>query len=209
MDQLAKAVIKVINARVARRYLNNGAYKDVPVNCIGLSWELTHSNDVRYTHYAPEGRPTSGWGKSVSTKKYSGWYGRVWVRYTSDYTTFGSEPFNQTLTHTGSGGDGGYDGPWEKLSATHFDRYGHTKLLTNMYPRPNIYSWDYSIFDLDWPKISDHRDQIMMDMFEDKKPITIKHSFLWEDATTKMADDAFFADYARVTHNKEIVSLLR
>ena len=185
MDELGLAVIKVLNAQIHRKWTPSGVFKNIAVKCVGLSWDVTHYNSVRCTHHAPAGHPIN-WGSDHNLPiGYHGWYGRVWVRYSNENKSLGCDPFPATLTHTGSGGWGGYDGPWQAIESAHFKRYRNNSKLA-------LYSWDYSIFDLDWPEIIDIRDQIMMDMFEGKAVMsTIQHKFLWEDPATKAADEVF------------------
>lgn len=53
MDEVGHAVIKVLNAYKSARYRGNGMMIPENTKCLGLAWDVTHSDDVRYTHCAP------------------------------------------------------------------------------------------------------------------------------------------------------------
>jgi len=192
LDQVGKAVIKIIDTHKS----SYGGHKRevVATKCVGLSWSITHSDSVSNSHSAPEGYLTNfgGYGtKDGVPRGYPGWTGRVWVRYENDSTTFGSDPFSQTLTHTGTGSWGSYDGPWREVAHQWYERFGKYNHKNAIYPEPQIYSWDFKIFDADWPKIEDYTHQAMLNMLEDKPLNPISHVFLWEDPKTKAADKKF------------------
>ena len=102
LDELAECVIKVID-------------RQTPV--AGFVWHIRHDTSVSNTHDCPIDGVTN-WGGRDQNRPfgYPGWEGRVWIRYKSDKETWGSDPFRATLTHTGAGGWGSYDGPWQKIS---------------------------------------------------------------------------------------------
>ena len=153
LNEMGHALIKIIDAYHGHnRY---GYMRVSAVKCLGLAWEISHSDSVSNSHSSPEGYSRNWSCDKTLPKGFPGWQGRVWVRYTNDFSnSFGSDPFDRTLTYTGTGGDGGYDGPWSTIIHTHFNRYGHGK-TDGMYPKINAYSWDFKIFDYDWPELSD------------------------------------------------------
>jgi hypothetical protein len=182
MDQLGDCLVKMIDNYVAVRSKIHYNAK-----CIGLSWELTHSMQISNTHHAPQGKVTNwGFDHPELPKGYPGWTGRVWVRYDTklSHIMFGSDPFEGTLTYTGTGGYGGYDGPWENLiSLWHRHRSDFHEL--------QVYSWDFKIFDDDWPLITEIKEHISLSVFNRLADITLttlNHTFLWEDPETKKND---------------------
>jgi hypothetical protein len=216
MDELGHAVVKLINAFKSPFYGNNGFMTPTsPVKCVGLAWDVTHSFDVRYTHCSPEGCKLWDYrDKNIDPPRYSGWYGRVWVRYSNG--NYGGDAFRETLTHTlthtGCGGGGFYGGPWDEVAKTHFGRYGSGKQPFDTFPEPKLCSWDYSIFDLDWPElieVKEFTERACLRKFEGLVEQQPKHNFLWEDAETKAKDEAFLFDCKRVIRQKEVLSLLR
>jgi hypothetical protein len=124
----------------------------------------------------------------------------VWVRYEKEQGySFGSDPFRRTLTHTGTGGGGSYNGPWSEVSTARFHRFSHNR-GPNTYPEIHCFSWDFKIFDADWPEVTAN----IVDAFEKEivwatlnnkhVPGQPTHKFLWEDPATKAADEAFIAE---------------
>ena len=132
----------------------------------------------------------------------SGWLGRVWVRYAGRCESFGSDPFKATLTYPGTGGWGGYNGPWEQLNnAWHkvvspqcYRNGRRIPVPKDLYPEPQAYSWDYRLFDQDWPGVTENLErQQMWDLLSDRKPQTITHEFLWEDPEIAAQDREFMS----------------
>jgi len=63
-----------------------------------------------------------------------------------------------------------------------------------LYPEPQAYSWDYRLFDQDWPGITeDLQRQQMWDILSERKPQQITHEFLWEDPETAEQDREFMS----------------
>jgi hypothetical protein len=107
LDELAECVIKVMNQR-----------SDV----LGFQWDMWYSKCVSNTHNSPIGKPTN-WGCNDDLPRgYPGWAGRVWFRI-RDRNSFGSEVLANTLTYTGTGGYGGYHGPWENIGEALYELY--------------------------------------------------------------------------------------
>lgn len=185
LDELAHCVIAVIESRFSKEY-----NKAPPYKVLGFAWELRHSNEVSNTHECPLDGVTN-WGRRDPTAPsyYPGWVGRVWIRY--DGVMAGSAPFVRTLTHPGTGGYGGYNGPWEKLQLArhyHMQQKNQKNLEPPPYPELMIFSWDYKFFDSDWPCLGKDR------LFDILKETDQKlHRFLWEDPITKSSDEWFLA----------------
>jgi hypothetical protein len=158
MDELGFAVIKVLNDYRERRLSGRGrkaVYTESPkAECVGLSWQVTHTDHVSNSHSGPEGYPQNFMRKEGVPTGYPGWTGRVWVRYRYERGyTFGSDPFRRSLTHTGTGGGGAYNGPWAHVSNVRFHRLGYDN-STNVFAPVACYSWDFRIFDYDWPEVT-------------------------------------------------------
>jgi hypothetical protein len=95
----------------------------------------------------------------------------------------------------------GYGGPWEKIAKLHFNRYKYVKLGKTDYPRPEIFSWDYKIFDADWPQLNVLKEYMYLTClkkFEDLPVPDLTHNFLWEDPETKAKDEAFILDCLKI-----------
>jgi hypothetical protein len=211
MDELAHAVIKILDEHQERRQRREGRKLVMTVSpkarCVGLAWQVHKSDLVSNSHSSPEGFKQN-WGghgdKDGIPNGYPGWQGRVWVRYIKEEGySFGSEPFNRTLTHTGTGGGGSYSGIWEKVSMARFQRYGH-KRSPDIYPEICCFSWDFKIFDADWPLVTENimteheKAVIWATLNNSAGPMTPTHKFVWEDPATKAADEAFIAECKEV-----------
>ena len=201
MDELGFAVIKVLNEHRERRLTKvnrKTVYIESPkTRCVGLSWSIVHSEQVSNSHSSPEGYPQNFMRKEGVPTSYPGWTGRVWVRYESEQGYgFGSDPFNRSLTHTGTGGGGPYNGPWESVYAARWQRHGHSR-AAGLFPPVNCFSWDFRIFDADWPLVTENiidqyeKDVMWATLGNKSQPLPPTHTFFWDDEATKAADDQF------------------
>jgi hypothetical protein len=204
MDELGPAIIQILNQHSEVRISGKKRTESAKARCVGLSWQLRHSDHVSNSHSNPEGFPSNWEGKDGLPTGYPGWSGRVWVRYVREEGySFGSDPFRRALFHTGTGGGGSYNGPWEGVSSARWHRYGH-KRGADMYPEICCYSWDCRVYDTDWPEITAN----IMDAYEKEcmwatlnnrsLPASPSHHFLWEDPDTKAADEAFMKECKNV-----------
>lgn len=207
MEEMAWAVIKVIDEHRDRRVSGTSrrpVYTESPkVECVGFSWQVTHSDHVSNSHSNPEGYPSNFGGKPGVPTGYPGWTGRVWVRYKHEQGyTFGSDPFSRTLTHTGTGGAGGYRGPWEEISTARWRRFGNDVHGDDVFAPVKCYSWDFRIYDYDWPEVTAsvvkqyEKDCVWAVLNNSPVPNQINHYFLWEDPAQKALDQAFLATSA-------------
>lgn len=201
MDELGSAIIKVLNQFSEVRISGKKRTESPKARCVGLSWDLRHSDLVSNSHSSPEGFSQNWRAEEHLPRGYPGWSGRIWVRYAKEEGyTFGSDPFRRTLVHTGTGGYGGYNGPWESVMANRYQRYGH-KRGADLFPDIMAYSWDCRVFDADWPVIteniiSEYEKECMWATLNNKHtPPAPRHSFVWEDPETRAADDAFIAEW--------------
>lgn len=201
LNEVAQCVIATVNSKKDR--------KGRTVKLSGFSWDVSHSDSVSCSHYSPIGYPRNWGGMQKGEdgeclpRGYPGFEGRIWIRYAEDFDNFGYD-LSGTLSHTGTGGSGSYNGPWATIATAWFKKYGYKRKEAN-YSEPSLYSWDFRFFDSDWPKIAEmtaaHYDEWRKECFFHKlqgagewqlptRPV-LKHRFLWEDSEMKAADTEF------------------
>ena len=200
LDELAQCVIEVINSQENRdSWYNPKKHKPREFKnhkVVGFAWEIARKELVSNSHSSPEGYSQNWGGKPDLPKGYPGWSGRVWVRYADDPYSFSSSgTFQKTLTHTGTGGYGGYSGPWEGIGSARFRRYGHTK-PKDSYSEIHYYSWDYRFYDLDWPEIAKSYEKAEIIHHLGGPSPKLKHYFNWTDPETEHRDNEFLAECA-------------
>jgi hypothetical protein len=193
LDELAQMVIKAISS-----YSYEG--KRTPV--VGFAWDI-HYDSVSNSHDCPINGKTN-WSRrevledgSPAPTSYQGWQGRVWIRYRRPTPSFGSDPFEDTLTYPGTGGAGSYDGPFEGISTARYRRYGHNDGPNN-YPEPQAYSWDYRFFEDDWPALKTWREKQQVIAALSGTRANLNHRFEWWDPKTREQDDEFLNDPATI-----------
>lgn len=179
LDDLALGIIKVIS-------------KKAPV--LGFAWNVRYAN-VSNTHSCPESGKMNWAGRNPDIpRSYPGWTGRVWIRVGPNKSTFGSELFERTLTYSGTGGAGGYGGPFEKISIAYYQRY-RSKRPADGYPYPLVYSYDYRFYADDWPEVSSlASQQVLFDKLSSNRNIVQCHTFEWFDQETLAKDIAFIEE---------------
>ena len=187
LDDLALGVIKVIS-------------KKAPV--LGFAWDVRYA-DVSNTHSCPESGKTNWSGRNPDApRSYPGWSGRVWIRVGPNNCSFGSDLFSQTLTYSGTGGAGGYSGPFSEISRYFWDRYGY-KRPANRYPDPLIYSYDYRFYADDWPEVASlASQQVLFDKLSAGKNTIQHHKFEWFDEATLEKDQAFIEECKALQEKK-------
>lgn len=201
LDQLARAVIGTIDL-----YKDSTRSKTAKHKVVGFAWEIRYGN-VSNTHDCPiDGKSNWGGRDPDTPTSYPGWSGRVWIRYSNEHHNgFGSDPFHDTLTYPGTGGWGGYEGPFQKISSARFARYGHTH-PEDSYPEPQVYSWDYRFYEADWPGVKEwvEKQKIIAGLTD--RSFDNSHRFEWWDPSTRSADDQFLKEretiYAFEQHKK-------
>jgi hypothetical protein len=188
LNELGECTIAVINASVSTPNFHSRK-SFCPVNVIGFRWEVRWGESVSNSHQCPLSGVTN-WGNRDSNAPtgYPGWSGRVWIRYDKEPDTFGSDLFRNTLTYTGTGGYGSYDGPWTYLSTIHYRKNGHSKRIEK---RPSIYSWDYRFYEDDWPLVAEFVEQRRNWAALQDKPYERSHTFMWQDEATVEADKEY------------------
>jgi len=200
LDDLAHCVIAVINSQTNRDSWSRKkkVTEDRPHRVLGFAWDIRWSPSVSNSHSSPEGYPQN-WGRNKPgvPEGYPGYQGRVWIRYADEPRSWGSSPFEATLTHTGTGGSGSYRGPFEAVASARYHRYGHQR-IKGAYPEINCYSWDYRIFDYDFPGIVEAREKHeVWDRLANTNP-SCGHTFEWHDTDTQIADAEFLAESATI-----------
>lgn len=175
--------------------------KGLPCNgrVVGFCWDIRKMDNISISHSAPVGYKTNWGGDSDCPRAVHSmldWYGRVWIRYDYNYSTknsvshWGSDPFRDTLTYTGTGGFGDYDGPWSRVCFVYNNDRKNRKTKKPAYPEPMVYSWDYRFYDSDFPNLG------MGQMFAKlaSKPLD-SHNYLWEDPETLAADREYIESF--------------
>ena len=159
---------------------------------VGLQLELSWCDRVSNSHNAPIGKRTNFTRDPGFPSGFPGWSGRAWARYLKDGDGFASDPFSGTGLHTGTGGFGSYNGPWESLAHSVFKNRSRLWPTVSKYSQvePQIYSWDCRVFAEDFPEIHneftmDRSLEILEGTPRDHQPI-YKH--LWEDPAQKQRD---------------------
>lgn len=196
LDDLANCVIAVVNDACLKAIRRKRVGILPPMRVVGFSWDIAYNDAVSNSHNAPlDGETNFGGYKKLIPRHYPGWQGRVWIRYSCDPPHFGSSDFvNSSLTYTGTGGFGSYNGPWSCISAA-YSKFQPMKNNTDFL----IYSWDYKIFASDWPLVASQVEGLrLLDKLQSDFDQPYKHFFLWEDPVTKMDDEKFLrTDFSR------------
>jgi hypothetical protein len=206
LDEVAKACIAVISANSTR--------------VVGFAWTIGFAQEVSNSHNAPINGYTNWGGHDTrgDDRNYPGFGGRVWIRYAEDPDFMRcSDNFNKTLTYTGTGGGGSYNGPWDDISLATYGtrtRKDYRHRFVYKYPNPKCYSWDYRFFSSDFPALCTDPTVLLADEIaafnhaEDEKVIwnklqntyyrrekfALEHGFEWTDPELKAADEKFLAE---------------
>lgn len=200
LDELARCVISMIESQEnGDRFERKKPNVKKMYKVLGFAWDVQYSDMVSNSHSAPEGYPQN-WGRDETVPKgYPGWSGRVWIRYSEECRSFGSDPFTKTLTFTGTGGAGDYNGPWRQVSNHRWNRYKDMRRIPkDAYPEIKQYSWDYRFYDYDWPALALWVEKQKMWGELSGQPWQNRHRFEWTDEETLAKDAAFIAECATI-----------
>lgn len=151
--------------------------------CCGLAWEVRYSPKILNTHSSPIQGVRNFRQTPDLPKSYPGYEGRIWLRYNKKTKRhYGFDHIDHFPVHTGSGGAGGYCGPWKALSNRYDKLSKAQKKQVGMF---ELYSYNLSFYLMDWPNLQDltfHR------LVNPNTDIPLKHRFLWE--TTEAHEQA-------------------
>lgn len=193
LDELAHVVIETVNRNIV---------SDVEgCRVVGFVWDIKHGN-VRTSHSHPIQCERNDEVPYLGSAP--GWNGRVWIRYSDEIKHWGSDAMSTTLTHTGTGGAGSYDGIWTKVSSARYKKYGHAirdgLMNHELYPKIHCFSWDYRIYDSDWPELAEviewQRNKTWA-VLSNTTFINPDHQFRWVDEATALADEEFLQECNR------------
>lgn len=211
LDDLARCCIamcetfnNVVQPRDRRRKRLPPEYLKV----VGFAWDVNFSEMISNSHSCPI-NGMENWGGYNSDKGapngYPGFGGRVWMRWASHCNSFISDPMRLTLTYTGTGGGGAYNGPWEEVYSARYRRYGNHRQEEGQYPVIHCSSFDYRFYLSDWPlieaEIEKHQQEVEKQQMWAKLQnswvpnFSMSHKFHWEDPVVKAADTAFIAEW--------------
>lgn len=164
------------------------------VGILGLSWDITYTDKVSNSHRAPIGEATNWDRDTTKPCHYPGFGGRLWIRYKNYPKTFGSEPVEKTFTHTGTGGVGGYIGPWERAISAYYNynlpRRGE-RVQKAVGTKPHCFSWDYRFFLQDFPALQKNieQQQVLNILSGDTEPLCINSKKTWTDPQAEIDDN--------------------
>lgn len=184
LDELAHTVIGLVNKKL------------LPGTSVtGFSWDIRYTQHVPNTHSAPV-FGVENWRQYKDIPcGYPGFTGRVWIRFSNCLSQSAHfDLMSTTLTYPGTGGGGSYSGPWTLISSKHFQLYGYARNRKDIYPEPQLYSWDYRIYLNDWPELQKEieKAQIVFALSGNThEKFILKHKFLWNDPVTEAADREF------------------
>lgn len=175
----------------------------------GLAFDIRYA-EVSTSHDAPLLFDRSKL-KNYEFPLLPGFSGRVWARYDSKpENTWGSDPFSPTLSYTGTGGYGSYEGPWLGISKSIYHLYrmagnstkGPLTLKCGNVPDSylHFYSYDYRLFLDDFPEIRKTIDEMLVlhKLGGGGVPYRQNTHFEWNDPSTKLFDSAIMAEYASI-----------
>lgn len=156
-----------------------GVNKNHPV--VGLSWKVSYVPNLVYYQFA-------------NTNPQPGFSGRVWIRYCNPIKRFGSDGFRGTKTYTGTGGFGGYSGPWEAISTRKYQ--AGVRKLDRQYPEVQCYSWDYKFSLLEHPELGEiatiaSMEDCASELLGSSARYSLHHRFVYENPVTVQRDQEF------------------
>lgn len=153
---------------------------------VGLKFDVTGRKNVSNSHNCPINGVENWWREKDLPLGYPGWIGRVWIRLDSSPMSFGSDAFLHSLTYTGTGGAGSYDGPWKQVNAV---------------KKIPIYSWDWLLFESDWPLLKQYMEKIIVTNTLSGKTFDKRFVFQWNDPSVEKSDDNLIAKVLKCNTN--------
>lgn len=172
LDELAEAVIASLKT---------------DLNVLGFAWRINYSNKVSNSHSSPINGVSNFTREAGVPLGYPGFSGRVWLRTDNKPRSGISDNFARTCTRPGTGGQGGYSGPWEYISQFSYRR---SSSYVPSY-KVQCYGWDYRFFIEDFPLVAELVEQIQTISNLKNEPFSIEHRFEWTDPETAKADELY------------------
>jgi len=195
LDEIGEACVKVIQM-------------STPI--IGFAWRVVSGDTISNSHNCPLSGYQNWSGRNDAPRTlqgYPGFIGRVWARI-DPASVFSSSDFKKTLTHTGTGGFGAYDGLWHLISSAVYQSKG----LENFNYRREIscFSYDYRFYLDDFPAYKETFEALkaewtkeyMWDKLKMRRissKFVTSHAFKWEDPETKQEDQHFIEAWKLAT----------
>lgn len=178
LDELAIWVQKVIE-------------QVIPVT--GFAWSVTYNPEVSNSHSRPILGVENFRRNPEFAQGYPGFYGRVWIRYGEYPRSFGSAPFTETFTHTGTGGIGAYDGPWATACRNWYRlsqiSTGPAVFSENSNYKPHCFSWDYRFYLEDFPAVRKYiEQQQLIHVLKHGRIQDINHKYIYTDPDAQSRD---------------------
>ena len=182
---------------------------------VGFGWDIQFTENVSNSHSHPIDGMSNWCGYNTSKGApdgYPGFTGRVWMRWATHCNSFISDPMRATLTYTGTGGGGSYDGPWTQVCGERWHRYSNHRAEEGQDPAIECASFDYRFFLSDWPLIEEALKQPRLENEQQRvwaklgnstmpPKFSLHHKFLWEDPVVKAADQAFIRECQRLRNS--------
>lgn len=186
LDELGELLIAHINSK--------GKQPQV----LGLHWEISYIKMISNSHSAPVAGVQNFERNAALPKGYPGFAGRIWFRLNK--SGLGSSALSESLTYTGTGGYGTYNGPYRALSRNwHSYQVARDQnkqiLLKHKISEPEVYSYDYRIYLADWPLLEKTINQQIIVNTLKGNPTEIVHRFDWVDNETQQQDREFVREW--------------
>lgn len=173
---------------------------------IGFALKVRYDKSASVSHSAPFGALQNWRHVSTLPTGYPGFTGRIWYCLDSKKVeNYGlSHPYEGSGLHSGTGGYGSYDGPWDLLYRTHFLLKNHEcnefekhnprmmrgrdhmakayqYAFSKIGPEPKIYSYDCRWYLIDFPKVAHElgKTQTMETLAGNFRDLDIRHHDVW------------------------------
>lgn len=165
-------------------------------NLVGLGLDVGWSDSVSNTHSCPHNGVTN-WGGRVegAPRGYPGWCGRIWVRYKRE-PQWGSDPLCVVRVFSGTGGFGGYNGPWEKvMEAWHHVERSARRPRGKRKPEPQCYGYGVELFAADFPELVEVYDMERAQLRLEGKDVMPRINKSWTHPDVLQEDKELIAQY--------------
>jgi hypothetical protein len=160
---------------VAECIMNSIRYNIRGTNALlGFAWNVEYrDHNVHHTHE-----------KHMYDSTDHCMYGRVWIRLEARKKGWSSDLFNNTLSYTGTGGIGSYNGPW-----THLYNQKEKEII--------CYSYGFSFMLKDWPNLdAEINKRITFNTLKSHYKEKVNHQFTWTDPDVRITDEELLAAFS-------------